>query len=251
MLKDERLSKIIELIDRHQTLKTDQIAEQLNISLATVRRDLNELDDAKQIKKIFGGAKSIAAVDYITTEEAMDTKLNTNRDEKLAIGAFAAQLIQANEFIYMDAGSSVEVMVQFIQAKNVTFVTNSFRIAKALSALNYKTFVLPGEIKLRTDAIIGIGASDYVHRFNFTKGFFGANGVHKEVGLTTPDLNEAMVKTNAIERCKEVFVLADHSKIGKVSPVTFCSDSDVKVITDQIQQDGSKQIIMKKLEEDL
>lgn len=250
MLKDDRLTKIVELINHNKTLKTDEIAEKLDISLATVRRDLNELDEAKRIKKIFGGAKSIIKADYVTTEDAMDMKLSVNVPEKLAIAEFAAQQIQENDLVFMDAGSSVEAMVSFIQTTNVTFVTNSIGIARDLSERHFKVFILPGEIKLSTDSIIGIAASEYLRRFNFTVGFFGTNGLHKEFGFTTPDINEAMVKTAAIERCKEVFVLADNSKIGKVSQVTFCNDLDAKIITNHVVE-GKQEVLVKTLEEDL
>ena len=250
MLKDDRLAKIVELINRHKTLKTDQIAESLDISLATVRRDLNELDEAKKIKKIFGGAKSIVIADYVTTEDAMDTKMSVKIQEKILIGQLAAQQIKENDFVYMDAGSSVEAMISFINTTNVTFVTNSIGIARDLSARNYKVFILPGEIKLSTDSIIGIAASEYLRRFNFTVGYFGTNGLHKEFGFTTPDINEAMVKTAAIERCKEVMILADDSKVGKVSQVTFCHDAEAKIITNQFI-DGTEQAIMTTLEEEL
>lgn len=119
-----------------------------------------------------------------------------------------------------------------------------------LSARNYKVFILPGEIKLSTDSIIGIAASEYLRRFNFTVGFFGTNGLHKEFGFTTPDINEAMVKTAAIERCKEVMILADDSKVGKVSQVTFCHDVEAKIITNQLIA-GTEQAIITTLEDEL
>lgn len=234
MLKDDRLAKIVELVNLNKTIKTDQIAELLNISLATVRRDLNELDEDKRIKKVFGGAKSVSKADYITTEEAMETKLKVNIAEKLAIGERAAQQINENDFIFMDSGSSVEAMVNFININKATFVTSSVGIARNLSSLHYKVFILPGEIKLSTDSIIGIAASEYLRRFNFTIGFFGTNGLHKEFGFTTPDMNEAMVKTAALERCKKAFILADQSKIGKVSQVTFWNDRETKIITNEL-----------------
>lgn len=233
MLKEERHSKIIELVNKQNTLKTEEISDYLNVSLATVRRDLNELDKSKKIKKVFGGAKSIKNINFVTTEDRMDDKINVNIKEKMAIGKFAAGLIQDNDFIYMDAGSSVEAMITYIQAKNVVFVTNSIWIARELSALKYKVYILPGEIKLSTDSIIGVYAVDYLSKFNFTLGFFGANGIDKDFGITTPDINEAMIKEQAMKRCKKTFVLADMSKFDKVSQVVFCKNEDTQIITNE------------------
>lgn len=233
MLKEERHSKIIELVNKRNTLKTEEIADLLKVSLATVRRDINELDKSKKIKKVFGGAKSIKNINFVTTEDRMDDKINVNIKEKMAIGKFAAGLIQDNDFIYMDAGSSVEAMITYIQAKNVVFVTNSIWIARELSALKYKVYILPGEIKLSTDSIIGVYAVDYLSKFNFTLGFFGANGIDKDFGITTPDINEAMIKEQAMKRCKKTFVLADMSKFDKVSQVVFCKNEDTQIITNE------------------
>lgn len=243
MLKDDRLSKIVELVNKNKTLRTDEIADKLNISLATVRRDLNELDENKRIKKIFGGAKAVSQVNFVTTEEAMTEKQNINMREKLAIGERAASLIEENDLVYMDAGSSVEAMVSYIKNKEVTFVTNSIGIARELSSLKYKVYILPGQIKLSTDSIVGIAASEYLRRYNFTIGFFGTNGLHKDFGFTTPDINEALVKSAAIERCKRAYILADSSKFEKISQVTFSNELDLPIITEDIDKD--KRIVSK------
>lgn len=238
MLKDDRLTKIIELVNAKGSVRTNEIAEDLGISLATVRRDLNELDNAHKIKKIFGGAKSVSQMNFVTSEQAISEKQNINMKEKLAIADQAAKLINEDDLVYMDAGTSVEAMVSFIKNKEVSFVTNSIGIARELSSLKYKVYILPGQIKISTDSVVGIAASEYLRKFNFTIGFFGTNGLHRDYGFTTPDINEAMVKTAAIERCKQAFILADSSKFEKISQVTFYNDLDIKIITDDIDKEG-------------
>lgn len=235
MLKEERFAKIIDSLNENNTLKTDEIADILGVSMATARRDINELAESKKIKKIFGGAQAVRDINYVTTEERMDDKLKIKIQEKLAIRKFAANLIKENDLVYMDAGSSVEAMITFIKGNNindVTFVTNSIYIAREISALKYKVFILPGEIKLSTDSIIGVSAIQYLSRFNFTIGFFGVNGIHKDFGFTTPDINEAMVKEEAMKRCKKAYILADSSKFDKVSQVSFGKKVDCEIITE-------------------
>lgn len=235
MLKEERFVKIIESLNKKNTLKTEEIANILGVSMATARRDINELYESKKIKKIFGGAQAIRNVSYVTTEDNMDEKLKINTQEKLVIGEYAANLIKDNDLVYMDAGSSVEAMITHIKVKdikNVTFVTNSIYIAREISALKYKVFILPGEIKLSTDSIIGVLATQYLSRFNFAIGFFGVNGIHKDFGLTTPDINEAMVKEEAMKRCNKAYILADSSKFDKVSQVSFGENIEKEIITE-------------------
>lgn len=248
MLKEERFDKIINILNESNTLKTSEIADALGVSMATARRDINELYESKKIKKIFGGAQAISNIDYVTTEANMDDKLKINTQEKLIIGEYAANLIKDNDLVYMDAGSSVEAMITHIKVKdikNVTFVTNSIYIAREISALKYKVFILPGEIKLSTDSIIGVSATQYLSRFNFAVGFFGVNGIHKDFGLTTPDINEAMVKEAAMQRCNKVYVLADSSKFDKVSQVSFGENIDVEIITEYKQNGKLKAKIVK------
>nr|WP_072513988.1 DeoR/GlpR family DNA-binding transcription regulator [Ndongobacter massiliensis] len=249
MLKDERLHQIIHLVNENKMMRTDEIAQVIGASLATVRRDLNALDEAGRVKKIFGGVKSVAPADYITTEEEMGTKIQRHMREKIAMAQLAATFVQDHDFVYMDAGTSVEAMIGFIQAKGLTFVTNSLTTAKELSAMKQRVYTLPGEIKLATDSIIGISAAEYLRRFNFTVGFFGANGVHKERGFTTPDLNEAMVKSAALEQCRTAYILADQSKFGRVSQVTFCRDQAICVIRDCRGPEGNLSAEVVRLEE--
>lgn len=248
MLKQERFAKIVESLGENNTLKTEEIAKILDVSMATARRDINELAESKKIKKIFGGAQALRDVNYVTTEERMDEKLKINIAEKLAIGKFAANLIKDNDLVYMDAGSSVESMITFIKGNNireVTFVTNSIYIAREISALKYKVFILPGEIKLSTDSIVGVSAMQYLSRFNFTIGFFGVNGIHKDFGFTTPDINEAMVKEEAMKKCKKAYILADSSKFDKVSQVSFGKSVDCEIITEVPDSEGYKAKIVR------
>lgn len=240
MLKEERLLKTLNLVNKNKVIKTTEISNILGVSLATVRRDLNELSENKKIKKVFGGAKSITNSNYIMTEDNMVKKNKLNTKEKDLLGKFAANLIEENDFIYMDAGTTVEAIIPYINKKNLSFVTNGIGIGRELSALGYKVYVLPGEIKISTDSIIGTLASEYVRNFNFTKGFFGTNGIDYDFGFTTTDVNEAMVKTSAIKRCKEAYIIADSTKFEKISQVTFLNDIDQKIITNK----GEKSLII-------
>ena len=112
-----------------------------------------------------------------------------------------------------------------IQSKNIgRDITQSF-----------KTLV-GGELKSSTEAVVGSQATRTLANYHFTRGFFGVNGITKKTGLTTPDASEAIVKRTAMEQCRERYVLADHSKFGKISAVTFGSFQSATIITDEPQQ---------------
>lgn len=250
MLKEERFSKIIELVNEKGSVKTTEFSEALDTSLATVRRDLNELHELNKIVKVFGGASSIKNAQFISTEDDLDYKFTINTKEKDLIGKFAASLISENDFVYLDAGTSVEALIDYISAENTYYVTNSLTIGKKLSLIGKKVFIVPGEFKKGTGALIGASTCEYLDNFNFSIGFFGTNGIHEQVGFTTPDINEAMVKSKAISRCNKVYFLADSSKFGKVSKVTFSNNPNLEIITN-VKNDGKDEIVIRKLKEGL
>ena len=133
--------------------------------------------------------------------------------------------------IYLDAGTTTELMIDYIQKSNILVVTNGIVHAKKLLEKGIKTYILGGEVKAVTEAIVGSNAVDDLKKYNFSKGFFGTNGVSNKSGYTTPDVNEAMVKCEAIKKCNESYVLADESKLDEVSFITFGSISNSILIT--------------------
>ena len=79
-------------------------------------------------------------------------------------------------------------------------------------------------------------------KYNFTKGFFGANGVTKRTGFTTPEIKEAMIKQLAMERCQQKFVLADASKFGQMSAITFSPFNAATILTENVTQEEYKNL---------
>ena len=128
-------------------------------------------------------------------------------------------------------------MIDYLPEKRVTFVTNAFIHAKKLAQRGFKVFIPAGKIKLTTEAIVGAECVSSIKSYNFTKSFLGANGISLSAGVTTPDRNEASVKTAVINNSKTAYVLADHSKFDQISSVTFAQLSRVKIITDKIDDE--------------
>ena len=168
-----------------------------------------------------------------------------NKGEKNEIAKFASKIVEDGDTIYIDAGTTTEHMIDYLKNKQITVVTNGIAHAKKLVDMNIKTFILGGEIKGVTEAIVGVRAVKDLESYNFTKGFFGANGISLENGCTTPDANEAMVKTEAIKKCGKAYILADKSKFDENSFITFCKMEDVIIITDKEECEKYKTEIFK------
>ena len=235
MFTEERYNKILQALKVKGIISVTELVKLLNASESTIRRDLNSLHNEGLLKKIHGGATLItegtAKHDY-----EVNIRKSLNVDEKNEIASYAASLIEDGELIYLDAGTTTESLIQFIEAKDITVVTNAIVHAKKLLEKNIKTLMLGGELKSVTEAIVGPITIEHLKKYNFTKGFFGANGVTNEHGYTTPDVNEAMVKAEAIKRCNRAFVLCDSSKLNEVSYITFAEIKEAELITSKIKK---------------
>lgn len=234
MLSEERQSLILERLRTKRAVTVQELVQDLDSSAATIRRDLTELHQKGLLQKVHGGAVS-CDVDYFTTEPDMSTKANLFTDEKTAIAQAAATLIEEHDFVFIDAGTTTEMMLPFVNAKNVTFVTNGTSHAAALAARYRRVILLGGQVKAVTGAIIGDTALQQLDVFNFTKGFFGTNGVSIKGGFSTPDSAEAAIKAKAIHKCHRAYVLCDSSKFDKISSVTFAPLESATIITTKVK----------------
>lgn len=234
MLTEERHSLILKEIEAKSVVYVSELVKMLDASESTIRRDLNLLHKERKLKKVHGGATSLKS-NLNTRDENFEHRQKINIDEKTTIAKYAASLIDDNDFIYLDAGTSTDLVIGFINTEKATFVTNGIDQAKSLIKRGFKTYILAGEIKEQTEAIIGVEAINSLRKYNFTKGFFGANGVSIERGFTTPDLREALVKEEALKRTNEAYILADSTKFNEISNVTFGILEDAAIITTKIE----------------
>lgn len=234
MLQQERFDSIMEMLKNNSAVKVSDLSNILKVSESTVRRDITDLAEAGKLKKVFGGAVSVKTSDIIGKEYDMRAKSDVNIEEKRRIAEYAASIINDNDFVFIDAGTTTGMMVDYLKNTNVTYVTNGYTHALKMAAKGLRTYVISGQMKSVTEAVVGAGAVESIKKYNFTKCFIGTNGIDTEEGFTTPDIEESMVKSEAINRSYMTFMLADHSKFGIVAPVTIAPLSSGCIITDRI-----------------
>ena len=235
MLTEERYQRILETVNQNNSVTLSELCLALGTSESTIRRDLAVLDEKGMLIKVRGGAIAIDEnINFLGEESPVEEKSLLFNEEKEAIAKFAATLIKDNDFVFIDAGTTTGKMIDHIRAKNVTFVTDAFVHAKRLAQRGFRVFLPGGEIKLTTEAIVGVECIESLVSYNFTKSFLGTNGISIAGGFSTPDPNEAGVKRTVINVSREVYVLADHSKFDKISAVTFAPLVRCKIITDRL-----------------
>lgn len=236
MLAEERFLKILSIIEKDGSATVQELMASLGASESTIRRDLTTMDANGLLLKVHGGAVAKKVKMHTFDEEVINRK-NRNIEEKRAIAKYAASLINDYDFVYLDAGTTTELMTDYIKAKNTIFVTNAIGHAKKLSALGFRVFILGGEFKSMTEAIVGEEAVATLDKYNFTKGFWGTNGVDLKTGFTTPEIKEAMVKKKSMENCKERFVLADSDKFSQISSIKFADFDTATILTANVKEE--------------
>lgn len=232
MLTEERYAKILECLNTYRTVTVAQLAESLEVSESTVRRDLNSLSLMNKIKKVHGGA-TLLNDDYdFGMSASVETKVFL--DEKSSIAQYAAATIRPDDFVFIDAGTTTDKMIDFITEDNATFMTNGFEHAKKLAGKRLKVYIIGGRVKGLTEAVIGTECIEALKKYNFTKCYMGTNGISLSAGFTTSDAEEANVKKAAIEQSGCAYILADHSKFDRISSVTFAPVGKACIITDYL-----------------
>lgn len=233
MLTEERFALILETVNKNRSVRLGELCELLNTSESTVRRDLSALAEKGLLTKVHGGAIAVGET-FSPVEYNMEEKSLLYMEEKQAIAQYAAGLLENGDFVFIDAGTTTEKMIDFLPEKNAAFVTNGLFHAKKLAQKGFKVYVLAGELKLSTEAVVGTECVLALKNYNFTKSFIGTNGISLSCGLTTPDPDEASIKTAVISSSKNAYVLADHSKFDKITSVTFGQLEKVTIITDKL-----------------
>ena len=236
MLAEDRLEKIVALVNEHGSITATDLMQLLDASESTIRRDLTRLAQMGRIVKVHGGATAVTRT-VVSSDQTVYEKYSVHLEEKTAIARFAATLIGPDDFVYIDAGSTTERLVDFITETRATYFTNSISVAHALLSRGGRVLVPAGELKPVTEALVGEQTVDTLRRYHFTIGFFGTNGATPDEGFTTPETGEALVKATALTQTLRPYVLCDTSKFSMVSPVTFADFDDATVVTDVLPAD--------------
>ena len=162
MLAEERFAAILSILQKQKTVTVLELTQALSISESTIRRDLVALHKMGRLKKVHGGA-TLLHKEYGLYETEVAARSEEHVEEKKRIARYAASLIQAHDFVYIDAGSTTLHMVEYLKEEEAIYVTNGLEHGRRLAAQGFRTFLLAGELKSRTEAVVGLGAVSSVN----------------------------------------------------------------------------------------
>ena len=233
MLTEERWASILDIVEREKAVSVPELEAVLGVSASTIRRDLTQLNRMGKLVKVHGGATSIET-QYVGKDITMEEKYSMNNEEKQIIGRYAAGLIGPDDFVYIDAGTTTSRLIDFIENDKATYVTNGIVHARKLIQKGLNAYMVGGKVKPVTEAVVGAEGINNLKNLNFSKAFMGTNGIDLQLGYTTPDIEEAMIKEMAINQSYMAFIIADHTKFRRVFPVTFSPLTKCCIITDAL-----------------
>jgi DeoR family fructose operon transcriptional repressor len=244
LYEEERKSGIAEYIHKNSRASVEELSEKFNVSKSTIRRDLQELEDVKLLKRTHGGAVSLEMVSF---ESAFTEREDKYAREKELIAKRAAELIQDGDTIILDAGTTTQLLAREIKGfSGLTVVTNSLMIAYELqNTPNIEVMVTGGKLRPDTLSLVGPLTEEALKHIRVNICFVATNALDIAEGLTTPMITEATAKRKMMEIAKQVILLADHTKIGKVS---FAKFADLTEIDQYIVDDGISEEMLEALE---
>lgn len=230
MNKYDRLDEITKLVNQRGTVRTNEIVEELNVSDMTVRRDLAELEEKGLLTKIHGGARSNSIFQF--KEKSHQEKHTHNIEEKRSVARKAIQIIEENDTIFLGPGTTIECLAEIMELKSLTVITNCFPVFKILfekRSINFKVYLLGGEMRDLTESFVGEMANTLLKTMRFSKMFFSCNGI-KDIDVLTSTIDEAYTQQLALERSVEKYLLVDSSKLGKEDFTQLCKLDDLTAV---------------------
>jgi len=249
MLNIERKEKILNLLYKEGKVEVNNLSKMFNVTGATIRRDLRDIEKKGIIERAYGGAIIKKGTLY---EPSFKNQLETFINEKEKIANEAAKLISEGDAIFLDSSTTVLYILKNIKMTlNITVVTNSIPIAYELSHhKNIELIILGGVVRTKTGTIVGPIAEKNIKEFKIDKAFLGISAINIKGEMTDPNIYEAQMKKNIIEVSRTIIGVTDHSKFGKESFSFVAHVSKLnKIITDKkIPSDFIKMIKKAKIE---
>lgn len=241
MLPEERKKQIYEIVCKQESVRVSELSKMLETSEATIRRDLEELDERKRLIRTHGGAIALYSVSKaISSPELINSQVCAA--EKKLISQCAYQYIEDDDTIITDSSSTVMELIHLIakgDRKRLSIVTSSPMAVNILGECKSCNVILVGgEYNYIHGTVEGYIANQMIKDIRADKCFIGINGIEESFGYSTPRPVDAELKSLMIKSARNSFILADHTKFGRMYFSRVDADVDY-LITDSQQGDVS------------
>ena len=245
MFTEERRKDILAQLNIKSNLLVNELSDRYNVSAATIRKDLSFLEQEGFLKRTHGGAVSMRTASF---EQTPLQRASLNYESKVAIAKKGAELVDDNDTIALDAGTTTLCMVQYLLNKrNLTIITPDIKIAEGLENSRDATVILTGgTLRRGYDCTVGVLTNEILSRFHVDKVFMATNAISPDGRLSTPNTEQASVKSTLIKMATKRILLCDKSKFNSVSLCDFGCVNDFNIIiTDDMPVDSSGKFLQK------
>jgi DeoR family transcriptional regulator, aga operon transcriptional repressor len=233
LLAEERRRRILEIIEQKGQITIPDLVRRFSVSAVTARGDLDALSTTGAVMRSHGGAVRHEP----TRDYPLPLKATMHRPEKTRIGQAAGELVQPNETVILDSGTTTAEIARHLKTRKlqVRVITNAMNIAMELAnAPEVTVTVICGILRPVSLSFVGPQAETMVKELHADKLFLGVDGMDAETGPSTPDILEAQLNGWMVRAAREVNVVADSSKLGHRSVCRICPMESVRrLITDK------------------
>lgn len=230
MIGFERRQHILRILAETPGIRVPAIAHQLAVSEGTIRNDLATLEAEQWVRRVRGGA----VLNERPTNGTAKTSTVANMTAKQRIAHWAAEMVDDGEAIWLDAGTTGQLMVPHLQDRSLTVVTNGLRVALALAEQGKHTVILIGG-RIGQDGIYTVGTPNdpLLETLHLNTAFISGVGFTLDRGLTVRDLEDAQLKEKVIAVAHRVVALVDSAKMGQQGLIPFATASQFShLVTD-------------------
>lgn len=219
----KRKSGIVSRLKENGEVSVSELVDAFNVSEVTIRRDLEELESKGLLLRTYGGAVNKEESE-ISSEFVYGAKKEKNVSEKKAIAEAAFKKTSSGETVYLDSGTTIVEIARLIKKSemDLTVVTNSFPVVlELLQSERVNLFLLGGFLRKKLYDFYGPFIKDEIANLSINRAFLGVDAISGKFGLTTTDASTAQVEEAVMENSCEIIVVADSSKIGRVSLISY------------------------------
>ncbi len=229
MLQFERHQQIVAFVNEKKQTTTDQLAEFLSVSKQTIRRDIDVLSRNGLLRKVHGGAVSLS--DSPLHEIPYASKVSINATAKQKIGITAAKMVDSEDVIILDSGSTTMEIAKNLTTPNITVLTNDIQISIELASKDNINIIMPGGLLEKSVyTLTGNASIDFFKKIHVNKLFLGCDAFDMAFGVSDRNAESAAAKQAMIRAADKVIMTTDYSKLGKKAFCYVCSLSDIDTL---------------------
>ena len=228
MIGTERQRAILDYMREHETISVSQIVKTFYVSEATARRDLNVLEQAGSIRRVFGGATLVVGSDC---QVPLFVREREDEREKSHIGKRAATLIKDGQILFIDGSSTAQFLLPYLSAfKDLIVITNGLKIAQALGEMHIKVYSTGGLLMENSSVLIGEDAERFIDGFNADICFLSCKGLSNDGKFTDTSYSETLLRKRFLANSETKVILMTQNKLGKKYIHTLCKKEDIDYV---------------------